>query len=146
MSNENQIVAIVGGAVAGSEAVYQLTERGIRCVVIEQNDLPYGKIEDGLPKWHTKQRKKQMALINERVDQELVDFVPNTKIGRDYSMGDLVNMGCIGRYRERDRSGSLHSARYGGIEKRRQASQLHTRRCSGSPDCCDLSGRRISSL
>ena len=94
MSNENQIVAIVGGAVAGSEAVYQLTERGIRCVVIEQNDLPYGKIEDGLPKWHTKQRKKQMALINERVDQELVDFVPNTKIGRDYSMGDLVNMGC----------------------------------------------------
>lgn len=94
MSNENQIVAIVGGAVAGSEAVYQFTERGVRCVVIEQNDLPYGKIEDGLPKWHAKQRKKQMELINSRMDQELVDFVPNTKIGKDFSMEDLVHMGC----------------------------------------------------
>ena len=46
---DNQIVGIVGGAVAGSEAVYQFTERGVRCIVFEQNDLPYGKIEDGLP-------------------------------------------------------------------------------------------------
>ncbi|MFQ6607480.1 MAG: hypothetical protein ACE5EE_02965 [Fidelibacterota bacterium] len=94
MSKDNQIVAIVGGAVAGSEAVYQLTTRGIHCVVIEQNDLPYGKIEDGLPKWHEKQRKKEMELINSRMDQDLVDFVPNIKIGRDLSMDELVNLGC----------------------------------------------------
>ena len=94
MTQENtQIVAIVGGAVAGSEAVYQFTERGIRCVVIEQNDLPYGKIEDGLPKWHEKQRKKEMAQIDTRIGHELVDFLPNTQIGKDLTVEELLTMG-----------------------------------------------------
>ena len=94
MTQENtQIVAIVGGAVAGSEAVYQFTERGIRCVVIEQNDLPYGKIEDGLPKWHEKQRKKEMAQIDTRIGHELVDFLPNTQIGKDLTVEELLMMG-----------------------------------------------------
>ena len=89
----NQIVAIVGGAVAGSEAVYQFTERGVRCVAIEQNDLPYGKIEDGLPKWHVKQRKKEMAQIDTRIGHELVDFLPNTHIGKDLTVEELLTMG-----------------------------------------------------
>ena len=89
----NQIVAIVGGAVAGSEAVYQFTERGVRCVAIEQNDLPYGKIEDGLPKWHAKQRKKEMAQIDTRIGHELVDFLPNTQIGKDLTVEELLTMG-----------------------------------------------------
>lgn len=93
MSVENQIVAIVGGAVAGSEAAYQLVKRGVRCVVIEQNDLPYGKIEDGLPRWHEKQRKKEMDLIDSRVRNELVDFVPLTKIGKNLSFEELYQMG-----------------------------------------------------
>ena len=89
----NQIVAIVGGAVAGSEAVYQFTERGVRCVAIEQNDLPYGKIEDGLPKWHAKQRKKEIAQIDTRIGHELVDFLPNTHIGKDLTVEELLTMG-----------------------------------------------------
>ena len=89
----NQIVAIVGGAVAGSEAVYQFTERSVRCVVIEQNDLPYGKIEDGLPKWHAKQRKKEMAQIDTRIGHELVEFLPNTQIGKDLTVEELLTMG-----------------------------------------------------
>ena len=94
MTQENtQIVAIVGGAVAGSEAVYQFTERGVRCVAIEQNDLPYGKIEDGLPKWHAKQRKKEMAQIDTRISHELVDFLPNTQIGKDLTVEELLTMG-----------------------------------------------------
>ena len=94
MTQENtQIVAIVGGAVAGSEAVYQFTERGVPCVVIEQNDLPYGKIEDGLPKWHEKQRKKEMAQIDTRIGHELVDFLPNTQIGKDLTVEELLTMG-----------------------------------------------------
>jgi len=93
MSVENQIVALVGGAVAGSEAAYQFTEQGIQCVVFDQNDLPYGKIEDGLPKWHEKQRKKEIELINSRINHELVEFVPLTKIGKDISFNELHNMG-----------------------------------------------------
>ncbi len=94
MSTDSQIVVIVGGAVAGSEAVYQFTERGIRCIVVEQNDLSYGKIEDGLPKWHVKQRKKEMELIDARIGHELVDFVPNTQIGRNLAMEELLALGC----------------------------------------------------
>jgi len=44
-------VAIVGGAIAGSVAAEILADNGIHVVVIEQNKKPYGKIEDGLPRW-----------------------------------------------------------------------------------------------
>lgn len=42
-------MAIIGGSVAGSEAAYLLAEKGVRVVVFDQKNLPYGKIEDGLP-------------------------------------------------------------------------------------------------
>lgn len=93
MSEDNQIVAVVGGAVAGSESAHQLSEHGIRCVVIEQNELPYGKIEDGLPRWHVKQRQKEMDLIDSRIGHELVDFVPNTRIGEDLPFSELYDLG-----------------------------------------------------
>ena len=51
-----KVVLIIGGAVSGSTAVKKLTDEGIRCVVVDQNRMPYGKIEDGLPRWHEKQR------------------------------------------------------------------------------------------
>ena len=61
----HHFVAIFGGAVAGSEAAYQMAMRGFRVVVFDQNTLPYGKIEDGLPKWHEKLRDKEEGKINE---------------------------------------------------------------------------------
>ena len=45
-NSERHLVAVFGGAVAGSEMVHQLTAQGIRCVVFDQNILPHGKIED----------------------------------------------------------------------------------------------------
>ncbi|MFQ6676512.1 MAG: hypothetical protein ACE5LH_09260 [Fidelibacterota bacterium] len=93
MSKEKQIVAVVGGAVAGSEAVHQLVQHGIRCVVIEQKELPYGKIEDGLPRWHVKQRQKEMELIDSRIGHDLVDFVPNTRLGEDIAFSELYELG-----------------------------------------------------
>ena len=51
------VVAVVGAATAGSEIARILAVRGIRVIVIEQNPRPYGKIEDGLPRWHVKRRK-----------------------------------------------------------------------------------------
>ncbi len=51
-------VAIVGGAVSGSVAAEILADEGIQVAVIEQNSRPYGKIEDGLPRWHIEQRKQ----------------------------------------------------------------------------------------
>ncbi|HLG19473.1 MAG TPA: FAD-dependent oxidoreductase [Bdellovibrionota bacterium] len=88
MSQEH-IAVVIGGAVAGSEATLKLREKGIRVILIEQNPLPYGKIEDGLPRWHVEQRKKEEEKINERLDHALVHFVPSTKLGKDLSFEEI---------------------------------------------------------
>jgi NADPH-dependent glutamate synthase beta subunit-like oxidoreductase len=83
-------VAVVGGATAGAEAAGMLAARGVLVVVFEQNPRPYGKIEDGLPRWHVKLRKKEYETINAKLDRPGVHFVPNTKIGRDLGFAELV--------------------------------------------------------
>jgi NADPH-dependent glutamate synthase beta subunit-like oxidoreductase len=84
------VVAIVGGATAGAEAAGILAERGVACVVFEQNPRPYGKIEDGLPRWHVRLRRKEYDIIDERLSRPGVHFVPNTKVGRDVDFRALV--------------------------------------------------------
>jgi len=85
------VVAVVGGATAGAEAAGLLASRGIAVVVFEQNVRPYGKIEDGLPRWHVKLRQKEYETINDRLSHPLIHFVPRTKIGKDVDFRELVN-------------------------------------------------------
>jgi ferredoxin/flavodoxin---NADP+ reductase len=89
--NSNYFVAVVGGAISGSGAAEILADRGIRVAVIEQNKRPYGKIEDGLPRWHVEQRKQEYAHIGARLKKPGVYFVPSTKLGRDLEFGDFCN-------------------------------------------------------
>src|SRR5271170_7867738 len=84
-------VAVVGGAISGSVAAEILADRGIRVAVIEQNKRPYGKIEDGLPRWHVEQRKQEYGRIDARLKKPGVYFVPSTKLGRDLEFGDFCN-------------------------------------------------------
>lgn len=70
-----------------------MSQRGIRCVVFDQNVLPYGKIEDGLPKWHSKLRDQEEAKINEKLDNDLIEFVPKTALGRDLNFEEVLNWG-----------------------------------------------------
>ncbi len=83
------VVAIVGGACAGSTAAEILAERGVRVVVFDQNPRPYGKIEDGLPRWHKKQREMEYRKIDERLSAPGVSFVPNTRLGSDLDFAEL---------------------------------------------------------
>src|ERR1700689_2947776 len=69
-------VAIVGGAIAGSVAAEILADNGIHVVVIEQNKKPYGKIEDGLPRWHLEQRKQEYSRIDARLRKPGVSSFP----------------------------------------------------------------------
>ena len=85
-------VLIIGGAVSGSTAAKKLTAEGVRCVIIDQNHMPYGKIEDGLPRWHEKQRTKEYSKIDDIMCHELVDFVPLTRLGKDISFEDIYNI------------------------------------------------------
>ncbi len=107
-TESRHIVALFGAATAGSEAARVLAEAGIACVAFDMNPRPYGKIEDGLPKWHDKQRLKEYKKIDGRLDRELVEFVPTTKLGTDIVWTDLYeNWGfsaillAVGAWRDR---------------------------------------------
>ena len=82
-------MAVVGAATAGSEIARILAERGALVIVFEQNPRPYGKIEDGLPRWHVKQRHDEYEEINKRLDHPNIEFVPKTRMGRDLDFEDL---------------------------------------------------------
>jgi NADPH-dependent glutamate synthase beta subunit-like oxidoreductase len=91
MASEPQhVVVIVGGAVSGSVAAEMLADKGVTVIVVEQNDRPYGKIEDGLPRWHSKQRRMEYEKINARLSKPNVHFVPRTKLGRDVPFLELA--------------------------------------------------------
>jgi len=91
--NTNHYVAIIGGSVSGSEAASLLADKGVKVVVIDQNALPYGKLEDGLPKWHHNLRDKQESEIDKKLNKENIRFIPKLKIGEDFSFKDLVDLG-----------------------------------------------------
>ena len=83
-------VAVIGGAVAGAEMAGTLAERGVEVVVFEQNPRPYGKIEDGLPRWHVALRRKEYQSIAAHLARPGVHYVPLTRIGTDIGFRDLV--------------------------------------------------------
>jgi len=83
------VMAVIGGATAGSEIARILAEHGALVIVFEQNPRPYGKIEDGLPRWHVKQRHDEYEEINKRLDRPNIEYVPLTAMGRDIDFEDL---------------------------------------------------------
>jgi ferredoxin--NADP+ reductase len=92
MAPNNQarhVVAVIGAATAGSEIARILARRGALVIVLEQNLRPYGKIEDGLPRWHVKQRKDEYEEINQRLEHPNIEFVPGSRLGRDFDFEDL---------------------------------------------------------
>ncbi len=90
MSNPSHYVAVFGGAVAGAESAFQMASRGIKVVVFEQQALPYGKIEDGLPKWHVKLRDKEEGKINDKMNHPNVTYVPNVRLGKDIGFEEVA--------------------------------------------------------
>lgn len=89
-ARHTHVIAIVGGAVSGSEAAAIAAERGALVVVIDQNARPYGKIEDGLPCWHVALRHKEYARIDDNLAHPDVRFVPLTRLGRDVDWTTLT--------------------------------------------------------
>lgn len=88
--DEQYAIAVIGAATAGAEAASIFAQRGILTVVFEQNARPYGKIEDGLPRWHVELRRKEYESIDEGLSAPHVHFVPRTRLGRDLDLGDLA--------------------------------------------------------
>jgi NADPH-dependent glutamate synthase beta subunit-like oxidoreductase len=86
-----RFVAVIGGAVAGAEVAGRLAAAGVEVAVFDQNPRPYGKIEDGLPRWHVALRRKEYETIGERLRLPNVHFVPLTAVGRDVAFPELVS-------------------------------------------------------
>jgi NADPH-dependent glutamate synthase beta subunit-like oxidoreductase len=84
------VVAVIGGATAGAEIASRFAAEGIRVVVFEMNPRPFGKIEDGLPRWHVGLRNKEYETISAKLASEGVYFVPLTKVGRDVDFEELA--------------------------------------------------------
>jgi len=93
MTNPGHFVAVIGGAISGSVAAEILADHGIRVAVFEQNTRPYGKIEDGLPRWHVEQRKEEYGRIDARMKKPNVYFIPSIKLGRDFNLPQLFEWG-----------------------------------------------------
>jgi ferredoxin/flavodoxin---NADP+ reductase len=84
-------VAVIGGATAGAEVASRLAERGVHVTVFEQNPRPFGKIEDGLPRWHTKLREMEYERITKALTHPLIHVLPNTAIGSDVAFKSLLD-------------------------------------------------------
>ncbi len=87
---EQYAIAVIGGATAGAEAAGVFSEHGVLTVVFEQNARPYGKVEDGLPRWHIALRRKEYETIDSKLTAPHVYFVPKTRIGEDVSLEELT--------------------------------------------------------
>ena len=89
-TSKNHYVAVIGGSVSGSEAANMLAQKGYKVVVFDQNELPYGKLEDGLPMWHASLRDRQEEAIDEKLDHPNVTYIPLVQIGKDVDFKALV--------------------------------------------------------
>lgn len=87
---DRHVVVVVGGACSGAEAAATLAASGITVVVLEQNARPFGKIEDGLPRWHKKQRLQEYEKVTARLSHPGIHFVPLTKMGLDLEFDELA--------------------------------------------------------
>ncbi len=79
------VVAIIGGAVAGSEAAAACAARGAVPIVFEQGSRPYGKIEDGLPRWHEKLREKDFLSRDSRMKERKKPGLHGARRGTQFS-------------------------------------------------------------
>ena len=90
-ADAGHFVAVIGGATAGAEVASRLADRGASVFVFEQSRRPYGKIEDGLPRWHEALRKKEYDTIDGKLSRPGVCLIPNTRIGEHIGFAELVN-------------------------------------------------------
>jgi len=83
MAQPRYAVAVIGAATSGAEIAARLAEHGVEVVVFEQNPRPYGKIQDGLPRWHVALRRKEYETVASKLAHPSIHYVPDTKVGRD---------------------------------------------------------------
>ncbi len=88
-SGQPPLIIIIGGAIAGAESARFFADLGATVIVIEQNQRPYGKVEDGLPRWHLKLQQKHIREIDDHLSLPTVHLVPRTQVGADIRLDQI---------------------------------------------------------
>ena len=125
LSSPRHAVAVIGAACSGAEAAETFANAGVFTVVFDQNARPFGKIEDGLPRWHANQRSQEYVRIADKLKKPLIQYVPKTTIGRDVSLADLHAWGfsavvlACGAWRDRpvDADGAKEALGHGLVNQ-----------------------------
>ena len=125
LSSPRHAVAVIGAACSGAEAAETFANAGVFTVVFDQNARPFGKIEDGLPRWHANQRSQEYVRIADKLKKPLIQYVPKTTIGREVSLADLHAWGfsavvlACGAWRDRpvDADGAKEALGHGLINQ-----------------------------
>ena len=84
-------VAIVGSGPSGLTVAEELVKRGHEATIIDQWPAPGGALAHGIPNFKMAKRILQQKL--QYLTMIGVDFVANTKVGRDLSIDDLFDRG-----------------------------------------------------
>ena len=82
-------VAVIGSGPAGLAAAVQLNTAGHQVKVFERDDLPGGLLRYGIPDF-----KLEKSVIDRRIslmEEEGIEFICNTEIGKNGSMQEFIN-------------------------------------------------------
>ena len=101
----NKKIAIIGSGPAGLASADQLNQAGHSVTVYERSDRPGGLLTYGIPNM-----KLDKEIVERRItllQQEGIDFVTNTEVGKDISAEELRNQYdsvilCTGAQKQRD--------------------------------------------
>ncbi|HVI21244.1 MAG TPA: glutamate synthase subunit beta, partial [Bacillus sp. (in: firmicutes)] len=101
----NKKIAIIGSGPAGLASADQLNQAGHSVTVYERSDRPGGLLTYGIPNM-----KLDKGIVERRItllQQEGIDFVTNTEVGKDISAEELRNQYdsvilCTGAQKQRD--------------------------------------------
>lgn len=85
-------VAVIGAGPAGLAAAFYLNRSGVAVTVFDENPLPGGILQYGIPSF-----RLDKLVLNKELDRVLrgVEFRANTRLGKEVDTGDLVEFDAI---------------------------------------------------
>lgn len=85
-------VAVIGAGPAGLAAAHYLRQQAIGVVLYDENSLPGGILQYGIPEY-----RLPKDVLQEELKRTLagIDFKPNMRFGRDFDIADLENYDAI---------------------------------------------------
>lgn len=140
----DKTVAIIGSGPAGLASADQLNRSGHHVTVYERQDRAGGLLMYGIPNM-----KMEKDVVERRIrllEQEGIDFVLNTEVGKDISAEELNNcydavILCIGAQKQRDLRMDGRDTK--GVHFAMDYLTASTKHLMNGDDCIDAAGKDV---